>query len=267
MGAFTRTEGLIGAGALRALENARVALFGAGGVGGFAAEALIRSGIGSITVIDADVIEQSNLNRQIIALNSNIGKKKTEELAARMADINPNARINCVNMFYLPENADELPLAGYDYVIDAVDTVSAKVEIIRRCHEAGVPVITCLGTAFKTDPSRLKVSAVEKTSVCPLARVMRRELKKLNISGVKAVWSDEPPYSSETADEKAVAPQANISGADMSLGTAPGAKENGVFSDGQKRQKSPPSMIFVPAAAGLMAAREAVFDIIRRKTK
>lgn len=229
---FLRNALLIGENACAKLERSSVALFGIGGVGGFAAEALCRAGIGNLTVFDSDVVEETNLNRQIISNTSVIGKSKTDVLIERLKSINPDIKINANRVFYLPDNAEEFPLDGFDYVIDAIDTVTAKIEIISRAKKVDVPVITCMGTGGKTDISALRVCEIEKTNGCPLARVMRRELKIRGISGVKAV------YSAETA----VKP--------LSCG-----ENSGVI----------PSMIFVPAAAGLMLAREVVFDLISDK--
>lgn len=240
MGAFDRIKLLIGEKKVNILSRKSVALFGAGGVGGFAAEALARSGVGKITVIDADRVEESNLNRQIIATAATLGKDKTEAVRERLLSVNPEMEVETVKTFYLPENACSVDFSHFDFVIDAVDTVSAKIEIICRARAAGVPVITCMGTGGKTDITKLRVSPIEKTQTCPLARVVRRELKKRNISGVPAVWSEESPIIDEF--EKNLA-----------------EKKNG--------RVSPPSMIFVPAAAGLIAAREAVFTMLEQEEK
>ena len=229
---FLRNRLLIGDGAAEKLKNSAVALFGAGGVGGFAAEALCRAGVGHITVFDNDVIEETNLNRQIISTVNTIGKDKTQAIKERLASINPSVKVTAEKVFYLPENADKYDLSQFDFVLDAVDTVTAKIEIIKRAKAAGVPVITCMGTGGKTDVTALAVADIEKTTVCPLAKVMRRELKKRNITGVKAVYSTEPVVKPRADGENA-----------------------GVI----------PSMIFVPAAAGLIMAREAVFYIIGEK--
>lgn len=229
---FLRNALLIGENACKKLEQCSVALFGIGGVGGFAAEALCRAGIGSLTVYDSDEVEETNLNRQIISNTSVIGKSKTDVLTERLKAINPDIKITANKVFYLPSNADEYPFDNFDYVIDAIDTVTAKIEIISRAKKSNVPVITCMGTGGKTDISELRVCEIEKTNGCPLARVMRKELKIRGITGVKAV------YSAETA----VKPLSN-------------GEYSGVI----------PSMIFVPAAAGLMLAREVVFDLISEK--
>lgn len=241
MGALDRAKLLIGEENLQKLSRSSVALFGVGGVGGFVAEALARSGVGAITVFDNDTIAESNLNRQIIANVHNIGKDKTDEIKSRLLSINPNLKVSVNKVFYLPENAEEFDLSAYDYVVDAVDTVSAKIEIIKRAKAVGVPVISCMGTGGKTDPTMLKVSDIQKTSVCPLARVMRRELKKRGISGVKVVYSEEEPVCDKAAMKNAEKIKCG--------------------------RPSPPSMIFVPASAGLIIAREVVFDLIKRSDK
>lgn len=241
MGALDRAKLLIGEENLQKLSRSSVALFGVGGVGGFVAEALARSGVGAITVFDNDTIAESNLNRQIIANVHNIGKDKTDEIKSRLLSINPNLKVSVNKVFYLPENAEEFDLSAYDYVVDAVDTVSAKIEIIKRAKAVGVPVISCMGTGGKTDPTMLKVSDIQKTSVCPLARVMRRELKKRGVSGVKVVYSEEEPVCDKAALKNAEKIKCG--------------------------RPSPPSMIFVPASAGLIIAREVVFDLIKRSDK
>ena len=241
MGALDRAKLLIGEENLQKLSRSSVALFGVGGVGGFVAEALARSGVGAITVFDNDTIAESNLNRQIIANVHNIGKDKTDEIKSRLLSINPNLKVSVNKVFYLPENAEEFDLSAYDYVVDAVDTVSAKIEIIKRAKAVGVPVISCMGTGGKTDPTMLKVSDIQKTSVCPLARVMRRELKKRGVSGVKVVYSEEEPVYDKAAMKNAEKIKCG--------------------------RPSPPSMIFVPASAGLIIAREVVFDLIKRSDK
>ena len=234
MESFARVKMLIGDDAFQKLSNSSVAVFGVGGVGGYTVEALARSGVEKITVFDSDVVAKSNLNRQIIATTQNIGTSKVEAVKERVKSINPNAQIQIHKVFYLPENANDFDLSIYDYVVDAVDTVSAKLEIIERAIKAGVKVISCMGTGGKTDPTMLRVAPIEKTKGCPLARVMRRELKARSLSGVKVVYSEEQTQQVSTAKA-----------------------ENG--------KSIPPSMIFVPATAGLILAREVVFDIINEK--
>lgn len=230
---FSRTEMLIGSAALEKLQNSKAAVFGIGGVGGFAAEALARAGIGHFELIDNDVVSITNLNRQIIALHSTIGRPKTEVMAERIKDINPEADVSVRNCFFLPENADEFDFSSYDYVVDAVDTVTAKLAIISQAKKAGVPVISSMGTGNKLSPAMLEVSDISKTSVCPLAKVMRYELKKRGIKNVKVVYSKEIPI-----------------------------KPRFEASDSGERRAVPGSVSFVPSAAGLIIASEVIKDLI-----
>ena len=230
MSVFERTEGLIGKDRANRLKSAFVAVFGVGGVGGFVVESLVRSGIGNIALIDSDRVESSNLNRQIVATTSTIGKLKTEIACERAKEINPNINVKRYDLFYLPENADEIDFSAFDYVVDAVDTVSAKVEIIRRAIKTGVPVISCMGTAGKLEPTALRVAPLSQTKVCPLAKAVRRQLSDVDLSNVKAVYSEEKI-------------------------TAQAITENG--------KHTPPSMIFVPATAGIILANEVIKDLIK----
>ncbi len=230
---FSRVKLLIGEERYEKLKNARVAVFGIGGVGGFAAEALCRSGIGAIDLFDNDAVEKSNLNRQIIATEKTVGVKKVEAMKERLEGINPDVKIAATSLFFMPENSSSVDFSKYDYVIDAVDTVTAKIEIIKRAYENSVPIISCMGTGGKLDIEKLKISKIEKTKGCPLARVMRKELKDRNIKGVKVVYSEEEQIKNTNNTE---------------------AKK----ADGKT---APPSMIFVPAAAGLMLAQAVVLDI------
>ena len=188
-----RTYRLIGEDGIQNLKNARVLLFGVGGVGSYAAESLVRAGIGSLTIVDGDTVDPSNLNRQLIALESNIGEDKVKAAAARYRDIRADVEIIPIKRFVTDDVKTWFHMADYDFVLDAVDTVTAKINIISACAEAGVPVISSMGTGGKLDPERLRISPIEKTSVCPLARVMRRELKARGIRKVPVVWSDEKP--------------------------------------------------------------------------
>ena len=233
MKAFNRVENLIGKESLNILQSSSVALFGVGGVGGFIAEALVRSGIGEIAVFDSDVVDETNINRQIIATVDTIGKDKIEVIKQRLLSINPNLKVETYKVFYLPENASQFDLSKYDYIIDAVDTVSAKIEIISRAKALGKKVISCMGTGGKLQMESLKVADISKTDGCPLARVMRRELKKRSLSDVKVV------YSPEDAQKNCL--------------------------DNGENDRVPPSMIFVPATAGLYVAREVVLDLINTK--
>ena len=234
---FSRVKSLLGQEKLDKLKNSSVAIFGVGGVGGYTAEALIRSGVGSITVFDNDTVALSNINRQIISSVNVVGKDKVEVMKERLLSINPDANVKAIKAFYLPENADNYPLDEFDYIVDAIDTVSAKIELIKRAKEIGVPIISCMGTGGKLDISALKVADIEKTKGCPLARVMRRELKNRNIKGVKVVYSEEQCtlLSEEVGDTQ--------------------IKSNG--------RVAPASMIFVPATAGLMLAKEVVIDLTK----
>ena len=227
---LSRTEALIGEVALEKLKNAHVIVFGVGGVGGYTTEALARCGVGKIDLVDADRVSQSNINRQIIALQSTVGKYKTEVMKSRILDINPTATVNVFNLFYLPETESEFDFSKYDYVIDAVDTVSAKLSIIEKAKQAGVPVISAMGAGNKLDPTAFEVADVSKTSVCPLAKVMRRELKRRGIDHLKVVYSKEE------------------------------RKCFGV-TDSESGKLSPASISFVPSVAGLIIASEVVKDL------
>ena len=222
---FDRTRGVLGDEAMEKLKKCRVAVFGIGGVGGYVAEALARSGVGALDLIDKDNVAVTNINRQIVALHSTVGRPKTEVMRERIADINPDCAVTEHKIFYLPDNADSLDLSVYDFVVDAIDTVSAKLGLAARTKSLGVPFIACLGTGNKVDPSKLKISDISKTSVCPLAKVMRRELRVRGINHVTVLWSDEIPIKSKiTEDGKPV----------------------------------PASTAFVPPSAGLMIASHVV---------
>ncbi len=227
--AFSRTEQLLGAAAMQLLSASRVAVFGIGGVGGYVAEALVRSGVGALDLFDNDTVCESNLNRQIIALHSTISQYKVDAMRARIADIAPAVKVEAHRCFYMPDNAAEYPFDCYDYVVDAVDTVTAKLTIIEHAKEAGVPVISCMGTGNKLDPSQLRIADISKTSVCPLARVMRRELRARGITHVKVVYSTEQPIKPD-----------NVS-------------------------RTPASVAFVPASAGLMIAGEVVRTLSKKE--
>ena len=227
---FEREKWLIGEEALCRLRASRVALFGVGGVGSYAAEALARSGVGHIELIDNDTVSVTNINRQLCALTSTVGRPKVEVTAERLRDINPDIEVAERQEFFLPESAGSFDFSSYDYVIDAIDTVSGKIAIIENAVRVGTPVISCMGTGNKLDPTAFRVTDISKTSVCPLARVMRRELKQRGISHVKVVYSEEVAKKSEGADERG--------------------------------RPLPASIAFVPSVAGLIAASEAVKTII-----
>ncbi len=228
---FSRTELLLGADGMEKLKNARVAVFGIGGVGGHAFEALVRSGVGTIDIFDNDTVALTNLNRQIIATRETLGKSKVDAAKERALSINPNVTINAHNCFFMPETADEFDFINYDYVIDAIDTVKGKIEIIMRADKANVPVISCMGAGNKLDPTKFEVTDIYKTSVCPLARTMRYELRRRGIKKLKVVYSREEPIKPAESSEQTV------------------------------RRSVPGSTAFVPAVAGLIAAGEAVKDI------
>lgn len=231
---FKRTEMLIGSPALEKLKSSRVAVFGVGGVGGFTVEALARSGVGSIDLIDNDSVSMSNINRQIIADTETVGRMKTEVMKERIKKINPECKVNCFNIFVLPENADEFNFKVYDYVVDAIDTVSGKIAIIESCKKLNIPVISSMGTGNKLDPTQLCITDIYKTSVCPLARVMRTEMKKRGIKKLKVLYSQEQPIKPHK----------------------PEIGENG--------KPIPGSISFVPSVAGLIIGGEVIKDLIKQ---
>lgn len=241
MNEFSRTELLIGQAALEKLQNSRVAIFGVGGVGGYVCEALVRSGVGHFDLIDNDTVSLTNINRQIIALHSTIGKLKVDVMKERMLDINPDVDVLVHPCFYLPETADQFDFSNYDYVVDAIDTVTGKIEIIVQADAHQVPVISSMGAGNKLNPAMMEVSDIYKTSVCPLARVMRRELKKRHIKHCKVVYSKEKAIQpSQASLEKYVAD----------------SEEN--FT----KKSIPGSTVFVPSVAGLILASEVIKDLI-----
>lgn len=232
MDKFSRSELLLGREAMDKLKKSKVAVFGIGGVGGYVCEALARCGVGAIDLFDKDTVSESNTNRQIIALSDTVGLPKVQVMRERIKKINQDADVNTYEIFYLPENADKYDLKKYDYIVDAVDTVTAKIEIAVRAEKCGVPVISCMGTGNKLDPTALQISDIYLTSVCPLARVMRRELKARNIKSLKVLYSKETPIKPKSADS-----------------------ENG--------KVIPGSISFVPSAAGLIIAGEVIKDLIK----
>lgn len=223
---FQRTERLIGQEAVTKLNNSKVIVFGVGGVGSYICEALARAGVGTMEIIDKDVVDITNINRQLVALHSTIGMPKVEVCRKRLLDINPAMKVIDRQCFYLPEKSQEFDFGQYDYVIDAVDNVTAKIDIICKAREAGVPVISSMGTGNKLDPMAFKISDIENTKVCPLAKVMRKELRKRGISGVKVVYSEEEPVSTDS--------------------------------------RTPASISFVPSAAGLLIAKAVIDDLIQQ---
>ena len=242
---FSRTQLLLGRQALQKLKDSHVAVFGVGGVGGYAVEVLARSGVGSITVVDNDRVDITNINRQIIALHSPIGQLKVDVIARRIADINPDCHVTALHTFYLPSNADEIDLSAYDYVVDCIDTVAAKLELIRRCHELHVPIISSMGAANKMDATAFRVADINQTQIDPLAKVIRKKLRKLGIESLKVVFSEETPL-----------PYAE--------GETPPLAQNDEQTEGNRKRMIPASNAFVPAAAGLIIGGEVVKDIIKR---
>ena len=240
---FIRTRLLIGDKPLERLQNARVAVFGVGGVGGYCVEALARAGVGTLHLYDDDTVSESNLNRQIAALHSTLGQPKAEVMARRVLDINPSCRVKAVRMFYLPQNAGEVELGQYDYVVDCIDTVAAKLELVSRCAALQVKIISAMGSGNKLDPTAFQITDISKTQGCPLARVMRKELRKRGIAHLKVVWSTELPRSPIRPME-AEAP--------ASTDTRPGTTA---------RRDTPGSISFVPAAAGLVLASAVVREL------
>lgn len=231
------------------LKTARVAVFGIGGVGGYVAEALARSGVGSLELIDSDTICLSNLNRQIIATLPDLGRYKVDVMKERILSINPDAKVEARRCFFLSETAAEFDFSRYTYVVDAVDTVSAKLQIIMQAKEAGVPVISSMGAGNKLDPARFQVADIYETSVCPLARVMRRELKKRGVKSLKVVYSTEEPITPKVPDEDGI----------VSAGTGESAS-GGIT---PRKRQTPGSVAFVPSVAGLILAGQVVKDICR----
>lgn len=248
---FSRTELLLGKESMERLANARVAVFGVGGVGGYTVEALVRSGVGTIDLIDDDKVCLTNLNRQIIATRKTVGQYKADVMKERILEINPNAVVHVHKCFFLPENSDEFDFSQYSYVVDAVDTVTAKLEIIMRAKEAGVPVISCMGAGNKLDPTQFHVADIYKTTMCPLAKVMRRELKKRGVKKLKVVYSTESP----------VKPLENMENSCKTGCVCP----PGTTHKCTDRRAIPGSISFVPSVAGLILAGEVIKDLIAEK--
>lgn len=230
---YERTRLLVGDDAIKKLGDASVAIFGVGGVGGYVAEALARSGVGRIDLFDNDTISITNVNRQIIALNSTVGRYKTEVMLERILDINPNCKVTAYNLFYDPESAKEIDLSKYDYIADAIDTVKSKIELVKRAKNLGTPIISAMGAGNKLDPTAFEISDISKTTVCPLARVMRKELKAIGINHLKVCYSKESPLS-----------------------PLPSSEDSG-------KRVTPGSTAFCPSVMGLIMAGEIIKDIIK----
>ncbi len=250
---FSRTQLLLGESAMQELANKRVAVFGIGGVGGYACEALVRSGIGAFDLIDDDKVCLTNLNRQIIATRKTVGRYKTEVMKERMLEINPNVDVRIHNCFFLPENADKFPFEEYDYIVDAVDTVTAKISIVMKANELGIPVISSMGAGNKLDPTAFRVADIYKTRVCPLAKVMRRELKKRGVKKLKVVYSEEQP--TRPIEDMSISCRTNCI-------CPPGSEHKCT-----ERRDIPGSSAFVPSVVGLIIAGEVIKDIAGVKAK
>lgn len=248
---FSRTQLLLGEEAMTKLSDTRVAVFGIGGVGGYVCEALVRSGIGHFDLIDDDKVCLTNLNRQIIATRKTVGKYKTEVMKERMLDINPDVDVKTYNCFFLPENADDFPFSEYDYVVDAVDTVTAKIALVMKCKEKNVPIISSMGAGNKLEASAFKVADIYKTKMCPLAKVMRYELKRRGVKKLKVVYSEEKPI--RPIEDMAISCRNHCI-------CPPGAEHKCT-----ERRDIPGSMAFVPSVAGLIIAGEIIKDITNRK--
>ncbi|MBQ1371788.1 MAG: tRNA threonylcarbamoyladenosine dehydratase [Oscillospiraceae bacterium] len=246
-----RFEMLVGLEGLQRLQNSRVAVFGLGGVGGSVVEALARAGVGSLDLIDNDRVALSNLNRQIIALHSTVGMRKVDAAAARARDINPEIRLRCFQCFYLPETRDQFDFGAYDYVVDCIDTVTAKLDLVMQCRAAGTPIICALGTGNKLDPTKLELADISETAVCPLARIVRKELRRRGVQHLKVLYSREEPLTPRFSPEpEPVAEEA----------------QDGPEVFGNRRRSVPGSSPFVPPAAGLMIASAVVRDLLALKS-
>jgi tRNA A37 threonylcarbamoyladenosine dehydratase len=246
---FSRTQLLLGEESMKKLTDMRVAVFGIGGVGGYVCEALVRTGIGHFDLIDDDKVCLTNLNRQIIATRKTVGLYKADVMKERMLEINPNVEVNVYKCFFLPENADEFPFADYDYVIDAVDTVTAKVELVMKCKEMNVRIISSMGAGNKLDASAFKVADIYKTKMCPLAKVMRHEMKKRGVKKLKVVYSEEKP--TRPIEDMSISCRTHCI-------CPPGAQHKCT-----ERRDIPGSVAFVPSVAGMIIAGEVIKDLTK----
>ena len=247
---FSRTELLIGKEGIEKLQNAKVAIFGVGGVGSFVVEGLVRAGVGNFIIVDDDKICLTNLNRQIIATRKTIGKYKVDVEKERILEINPDAKVTTYQEFYMPDTKTEILTKDIDYVIDCIDTVTAKIALVMKCKELNIPIISALGTGNKLDPSKFEITDIYKTSVCPLAKVMRKELRKRDIKKLKVIYSKEEPIKPEQYGE---------SSCKTNCICPPGTKRKGTI-----RNQVPGSISFVPSVAGLMIVGEVVMEIIEK---
>lgn len=232
---FQRTERLLGTEALKILENSRVAIFGIGGVGSYTLEALARSGVGALDLIDSDVVEETNINRQLIATTSTIGRSKVEVAKERVLDINPDCKVTTYQILYLPDTKEQIDISQFDFIVDAIDNVTGKICLIEEAKEKDIPIISSMGTGNKLDPTAFEVTDISKTSVCPLAKVMRHELKKRNINHLKVVYSKEEPIGYKVFESEHLI---------------------------ASRRPLPASVAFVPSVAGLIIAGEVIKDLV-----
>lgn len=246
---FSRTELLIGKAALDKLGQSRVAIFGIGGVGSYAVEGLVRSGVGKLVLVDDDCVCLTNINRQLHATRKTVGKPKVEVMRERILDINPRVEVEIYQRFYMPDQAEELVRSDYDYIIDAIDTVTAKIDLVVQAYKKGIPIISCMGAGNKLDPSRFEISDIYETSVCPLAKVMRRELRKREIPALKVVYSKEEPLTPMENEESSCSTNCICPKGSTRTCTI--------------RRQIPGSIAFVPSVAGLLIAGEVVKDLIK----
>lgn len=244
---FSRTELLLGRDGMDCLFHARVAVFGIGGVGGYTVEALARSGVGTLDLIDNDRVCLTNLNRQILATHRTMGQYKVDVARERILDINPDAKVHTHKTFYTPQIAAQFDFSQYDYIVDAIDTMAGKLELVEQARKVNVPIISCMGAGNKMDPSAFEVADIYETSVCPLARIMRKELRRRGIERLKVVYSKEPPMEPV---------------GDMDMG---GSSSLDTAREGVRRRQTPGSNAFVPSVAGLIIAGEVIKDLIERK--
>lgn len=259
---FSRTELLLGKEAMERLSQARVAVFGVGGVGGYVVEALVRSGVGAIDLIDNDKVCLTNLNRQIIAMRSTVGQYKVDVMRERILDINPECRVEVYRCFYLPETQDEFDFTQYDYIVDAVDTVTAKISLVMQAKEAGVPIISSMGAGNKLNPAQFEVADIYQTSVCPLAKVMRRELKKRGVKDLKVVYSKEEALTPIVlAEEEKTMTDADTQPENTNEQIGAADETAAQEFKAERRRATPGSTAFVPSVAGLIIASEVVKDI------
>ena len=272
---FSRTELLLGSAALHRLADCKVAVFGIGGVGSYVTEALARSGIGHFVLIDSDIVSKSNINRQLLALHSTIGRPKVEVMRERILDINPQATVETLQVFVLPETSDGLLQPDWDYIVDAIDTVSAKIELVVRAKAMGIPIISSMGAGNKLDPTRFMIADLYQTSVCPLSKVMRRELKKRGIDRLKVVYSPEEPLTTMTPADAgaetspddsqlaAIAELMDVAG--MANPKALTDLEEKIMPRAPFKRRVPGSVAFVPSVVGLIIAGEVIKDLISGK--